>query len=78
MATTSTKRAKWVSQEEREDRRRTGRYIRCGALGHMIRDCPYGRPQRPVTIDSARKGKGIVKEVAPELEDDEISSESEN
>ena len=78
VATTSTKRAKWVSQEEREDRRRTGRCIRCGALGHMIRDCPYGRPQRPVTMDLARKGKGIVKEVAPELEDNEISSESEN
>jgi len=78
VATSSTKRAKWASQEERENRRRTGRCIRCGASGHVIRECPYGSPQRPVTTDSARKGKGLAKEVAPELEDDEISSESEN
>jgi hypothetical protein len=72
------RRAKWASKEEREDRRCTGRCIRCGASGHMIRECPYRRPQRPVTMDAARKGKEIAKEVAPELDDDELSSESEN
>ena len=78
VAITSTKRTKWASQEERENRRRTRRYIRCSALGYIIRDCPYGRPQRLITIDSARKVKGIAKEVVLELEDDETSSESEN
>ena len=29
-------------------------------------------------MDTARKGKGTAKEVAPELEDDEAASESEN
>jgi hypothetical protein len=82
-AATSTKRAKWVSQEERDLRRQTGRCIRCGASGHMIKDCPYGHPQRPVTSVAVRKDtrkeKERVKEVEAELEElvtDESDSEN--
>ena len=82
-AATSARRAKWVSQEERDLRRQTGRCIRCGASGHMIKDCPYGHPQRPVTSVAVRKDtrkeKEKAKEVEAELEDpvtDESDSEN--
>lgn len=76
VATMSIKYAKWVSQEERDNRRQTGRCIRCGATGHMIRECPYGPPRRPVKADSVRKETTKIKEVKPDLEDED--SESEN
>lgn len=78
IATTNTRRAKWASQEERENRRRTGRCIRCGASGHMIRECPYGKPQRPVTVDTIHKGKETPRNIEPELEDENSTTESEN
>jgi hypothetical protein len=71
-AAASTRRAKWVSQEERDNRRQTGRCIRCGASGHIIRDCPYGPPQRPVQTATARQEK--AKEVEPELDNKDIQS----
>jgi hypothetical protein len=71
-AAASTRRAKWVSQEERDNRRQTGRCIRCGASGHIIRDCPYGPPQRPIQTATARQEK--TKEVEPELDDEDIQS----
>jgi hypothetical protein len=77
-APTSTKRAKWVSYEERVQRQQSGRCIRCGASGHMIRECPYGPAKRPVTTDSVRKEKDKPKEVKPELEEEESASDSEN
>jgi hypothetical protein len=78
VTTTSTKRAKWVSYEERVQRQQTGRCIRCGASGHMIRECPYGPAKRPVIMDSVRKEKDKPKEVEPELEEEESASDSEN
>ena len=79
VATTSARRAKWVSQEERDRRRQARLCIRCRGSGHMIRECPYGPPQRPITSNSVRKEKAKAKEVEPELEDEEPqSSESEN
>ena len=84
---TSTKRAKRVSQGEMEDRRKTGRCLRCGSSGpssgpqgHLIRDCPYLPPRPQVNTNTVRKGKENEKEkeVGPELEDLEDSSESEN
>lgn len=78
-ATTSAKRAKWVTKEELDDRRRTRRCFRCGASSHQVRECPYGPAQRPVTIDAVHKRAARLKEVEPELEDEEASSEdSEN
>lgn len=79
VAMANARRAKWVSQEIREQRRQTGLCIRCGGSGHMVRECPYGPPQRPIRSDSVRKEKVKAKEVEPELEDEEPqSSESEN
>ncbi len=82
-AAAKAQRAKWVSQEERDLRRQTGRCIRCGASGHMIKDCPYGNPQRPVTTvavrKETRKEKEKAKEVEAELEEpvtDESDSEN--
>jgi hypothetical protein len=76
--TTNTKRAKWVSQEERGNRLRTGRCVCCGATGHFARACPYEPARRPVTANTARKPRVEIKEVAPELEEEELSSDSEN
>lgn len=79
IATTSTQRAKWVSQEELNDRRRTKRCFRCGASSHQVRECPYGPAQRPVTVDMVHKKAAKPKEVEPELEEEEASSDdSEN
>ena len=84
---TSTKRAKRVSQGELDDRRKTGRCLRCGSSGpssgpqgHLIRDCPYLPPRPHVNTNTVRKGKEKEKEKerGPELEDSEDSSESEN
>jgi hypothetical protein len=77
-ATTGTRRAKWVSQEELDNRRQTRRCFRCGASAHQVRECPYSPPKRPVTTDAARNRPSKPKDVPPELEDDESSSESEN
>ena len=41
VAAMSTKRAKWVTQEERDNRRRTGHYIRYRATGYIIYEYPY-------------------------------------
>jgi hypothetical protein len=79
VATANSRRAKWVSQEVRDQRRRTGLCIRCGGSGHIVRECPYGQPQRPVASDSVRKETAKARVVEPELEDEEPqSSESEN
>ncbi len=79
VATANVRRAKWVSQEVRDQRRRTGLCIRCGGSGHIVRECPYGQPQRPVASDSVRKETARAKEVEPELEDEDLQvSESEN
>jgi len=43
----SAKRAKWVTQEERDERRRNGLCLQCGASGHRIASCIYAPPRRP-------------------------------
>lgn len=79
VATANARRAKWVSQEVRDQRRRTGLCIRCGGSGHMIRECPYSQPQRHIASDSVRKETARAKEVEPELEGEDLQvSESEN
>jgi hypothetical protein len=66
---TTNKRAKHVSEEEIESRKRTGRCLRCGAHGHRIRECPYLPPVRPTL-------KVAEAEVAgPQLDDDEKEEE---
>jgi hypothetical protein len=78
VAAAGGRRAKWVSQEELDNRRQTRRCFRCGALNHQVRECPYGPPRRPVITDSVRKEAAKPKEVEPELEEEELGSESEN
>jgi hypothetical protein len=67
-----------VSEDEREQRRQTGRCIRCGAIGHIIHKCPYKPPQPLVKADAIYKEPAKVKEVEPELEDKEPVLELEN
>lgn len=47
VATTSQRRAKWVSNEEINQRRQQGRCFRCGDLSHRVNDCPYLPARRP-------------------------------
>lgn len=58
-----TRRAAWVSGDEIGRRRKEDRCLRCGAGGHMIKECPYA-PARPpqAKINNAAVG--------PLLEDD--------
>jgi hypothetical protein len=70
------RRAKWVSQEELDNRRQSRRCFRCGASNHQVRECIYGPARRPVTTDSVRNEAVQLKEVEPELEEE--LSESEN
>jgi hypothetical protein len=58
------RRAKWVSQEEMDRRRKERRCLRCGATGHEVRTCVYLPAKRPDTPPK-------VSAVAPMLEDDE-------
>jgi hypothetical protein len=75
----SSRRAKWASQEERDNRRSSGRCIRCGATGHLIKGCPYDPPKRPVTANTARREEAPAKGVEPDLEDEQDQgSDSEN
>ncbi|KAL1953147.1 hypothetical protein VTO42DRAFT_3547 [Malbranchea cinnamomea] len=48
--TSSNARAKWVSEAEKERRKKERLCIRCGASGHFIRECPY----RPATNPAPR------------------------
>ncbi|KAK9233713.1 hypothetical protein V1525DRAFT_392218 [Lipomyces kononenkoae] len=62
------RRAKWVSLDELDKRMKEGRCRRCGATGHIIKDCPYDPPRRPNT-PSLRVNNATT--IEPELEDDE-------
>ena len=44
---TEVRRARWVSEEEKDKRKKEGRCLRCGALGHLISKCPYRPAARP-------------------------------
>ena len=43
----SVRRAKWVSKEEMEDRRKNGNCLRCGSNEHHVKRCPYLPARRP-------------------------------
>jgi hypothetical protein len=45
----NSKRAKWVSKEELEKRRKDGLCLRCGSSYHRIAACPYQPARRPQT-----------------------------
>lgn len=59
-------RAQWVPQEILNKRKETGRCLRCGEKGHLMRQCtllPAIRPRREKKIS-------VVSAVADEAEDD--------
>ena len=75
----SGKRAKWVSKDEISRRRQQGLCIRCGASGHIQRNCPHDPPRRPETQSTKRVAKGKLE--APALleeDEEEVPSSSEN
>jgi hypothetical protein len=66
------KRARWVSQEELDRRRREKVCIRCGGSGHFVDKCEYAAPRRPKETPSARGSQASAgKVIEPELEDSE-------
>lgn len=62
---TRTQRAKWVTQGELDERRRSGYCFRCGASTHRVRNCPYQPARRPASTNTVRN------ERKPELEEDQ-------
>ncbi len=48
------KRAKWVSKEEIEERRRNRRCFRCGKEGHRIDQCSLLPAQKPTKVKKTR------------------------
>lgn len=46
-AAVSKPRASWVEPEVIQKRRTEGRCLRCGAMKHQIRQCPYAPAMRP-------------------------------
>jgi hypothetical protein len=63
----SRRRAKWVTQEERDRRREQGLCLRCGDSTHRVARCPHAPAQDP-----AKKGIRVqTTHVGPVLEDDE-------
>lgn len=47
ISTTKKQRAKWVAHDEIQQRRAENRCLRCGALQHRIKTCPYLPARRP-------------------------------
>ena len=72
----NARRAKWVSKEELDKRRKERRCIRCGANNHLVKDCPY-KPARPPRAAPATPAPVTL--IEPTLDDeDNTSEESEN
>lgn len=69
---TLKQRAKWVSAEEIVKRKGEGRCLRCGASGHMIKNCPYRPAIKPATRVAALQTCG------PELENEVTTGKLEN
>lgn len=64
------RRAKWVDEAERSRRRTEGRCLRCGASGHMIKECQYLGAVPPQNQGARPPRASRV--VGPMLEDDEV------
>ena len=62
----SKQRARWVSTEELQKRRETGRCVRCGASGHFVGRCPFLPARRPQQNERTRRADN--QEHPPELE----------
>jgi hypothetical protein len=55
----SGRRAKWISEEERQKRRDNGWCVRCGGKDHYVRDCPHMPALRPLPSDSGLRSKDL-------------------
>ncbi|KAL1953517.1 hypothetical protein VTO42DRAFT_2634 [Malbranchea cinnamomea] len=74
--TSSNARAKWVSEAEKERRKKERLCIRCGASGHFIRKCPYHSAANPVP-HACTAGVSPPVIVLPMLDDAESRAEEE-
>ena len=74
------RRAAWVTPEERDERRRRGLCLQCGASGHFVRKCPFDPPRRraPPPAKVAKVSPVLEQEEAIKEKDDEAASEQEN
>jgi hypothetical protein len=66
------KRARWVSQAVRDERRQNRQCLRCGRGDHFIMKCDYLPPERPAQARSARDAK---RDNAEEGREEESESE---
>lgn len=65
----STRRAKWVSDEEVAKRYQSRLCARCGGSGHFKPKCPFLPARRLVQTNPARAP--VAPTVKPELEDED-------
>jgi hypothetical protein len=73
---TNGKRARWVTREELEHRRKDGKCLRCGATGHHVRQCPFLPAQRPTTVSKV-SAVDVADAVLEEEVDKEITTVAE-
>ena len=75
---TNGRRATWVSQETLAYRREKNLCLRCGNQGHMVKDCKFLQPQRPLAAKRASTDDSAKIDLSLALpERDEGNDESE-
>jgi hypothetical protein len=68
-------RAKWVSKEVLDERRRARACIRCGSKDHFVRDCQLQAAQRPYTQEKENVRIANTQQIEP-IEGSDTSNES--
>jgi hypothetical protein len=71
--TRETRRARWVSAREIQQRRDEKRCFRCGGDNHRVSQCPYRPAIPPTNQTTTRSTPATTTTVSPELEEEEDS-----
>ena len=70
------KRAKWVSQDTMDYRKKSRACLRCGHAGHMVKDCQFLPARRPSATPRFNQA-AVAPQVDPKLAQSEALDEDE-